>query len=215
MLQNSETVYHIVFLRHGESVGNAKGYFQGQSDFPLTGRGRAQAHALAERWLAEGVTFDQAIASPLSRARETAEIVAGALGVPLEFAPIWMERHNGDMAGLSREEAHRLFPQPEFRNPYEAVGGDGEGDWTLFLRAGRALHGLLSHKPGRYLVVSHGGLLNQVMKAVVGVTPQANYQGAHFRFRNTAFATVMYFPERHRWYIVVLNDRAHWKDDHE
>jgi len=61
--------YHIVFLRHGESVGNAEDRFQGQADFPLTDKGRAQAKALAERWLVEGVTFDRCISSPLLRAR--------------------------------------------------------------------------------------------------------------------------------------------------
>ena len=62
----SETpLYYVTFLRHGESVGNAEDRFQGHADFPLTGKGRAQARALAERWLAEGVTFDACIASPL------------------------------------------------------------------------------------------------------------------------------------------------------
>ncbi|OQX65030.1 MAG: hypothetical protein B5M51_01970 [Anaerolinea sp. 4484_236] len=205
--------YRIVFLRHAESVGNAEGYFQGQSDFPLTERGRAQAHALATRWKEEARGFDRAISSPLSRTRETSEIVAKTLGIPLEFDPIWMERHNGDMAGLKHEEGRRLFPQPPFRNPYESIAGDGEGDWRLFMRAGHALQGLLEREPGRYLVVSHGGLLNQVMKAVVGITPQANYQGAHFRFGNTAFATVVYFPQTHRWNIEGMNDRTHWRED--
>ena len=51
--------YNIVFLRHGESVGNAEDRFQGQADFPLTEKGRDQAKVRAERWLAEGVTFDK------------------------------------------------------------------------------------------------------------------------------------------------------------
>ena len=66
-------IYHITFLRHGESVGNAEDRFQGQADFPLTEKGRLQAQALARRWQDEGVSFDHCIASPLVRARQTAE----------------------------------------------------------------------------------------------------------------------------------------------
>ena len=64
-------IYHITFLRHGESTGNAENRLQGLSDFPLSDTGRDQARALGERWQAEGLTFDMAITSPLSRARET------------------------------------------------------------------------------------------------------------------------------------------------
>ena len=93
-------IYHFVFLRHGESIGNAESRWQGQSDYPLTEKGRAQAHALAERWKSEDVKFDLAITSPLIRAKETAEIVASALNVKVEYDPICMERHIGEMEGL-------------------------------------------------------------------------------------------------------------------
>jgi broad specificity phosphatase PhoE len=74
------------------------------------------------------------------------------------------------------------------------------------------LHGLLKREPGSYLIVSHGGLLNQVMHAVVGVAPQANNAGTRFRFGNAAFARLMYYPHQHRWAIDALNDHSHWKD---
>ena len=65
-----ELSYTFTFLRHGESVGNAEERFQGQSDFPLTDTGRAQAQALAERWFIEGVKFDLAVTSSLVRERD-------------------------------------------------------------------------------------------------------------------------------------------------
>ena len=73
--------FYITLLRHGESVGNAESRWQGQSDFPLTDKGRAQARMLAERWQRENVKFDFLVTSPLTRARETAEIIASALNV--------------------------------------------------------------------------------------------------------------------------------------
>lgn len=79
--------YHITLLRHGESIGNAGNYYQGQSDFELSALGEAQASALADEWLAAGVTFDLVISSPLLRARRTAEIVAARLGTSMELEP--------------------------------------------------------------------------------------------------------------------------------
>ena len=95
MPQSDKPVFTFTFLRHGESVGNAESRWQGQSDYPLTTKGRAQARALAERWKAETIRFDLAIASPLGRARETAENVDSAVNVNLELDQIWMERDIG------------------------------------------------------------------------------------------------------------------------
>jgi broad specificity phosphatase PhoE len=209
-MSNSD-IFDIIFLRHGESVGNAESRWQGQADFPLTDKGRKQAQALAKRWKAEGRSFDRIISSPLERARITAETVASALDLTVETDPIWMERNIGEIAGMTGEEVNKRLPERRFTTPFSAIVGDeGEGDWALYLRAGQALHILLRRNPGKYLVVSHGGLLNQVMYAIVGITPQANFSGPRFRFKNTGFAHVSYLPQSHRWQIDVLNDRSHW-----
>jgi 2,3-bisphosphoglycerate-dependent phosphoglycerate mutase len=201
-------VYHFVFLRHGESIGNAQARWQGQSDYALTEKGRAQARALAERWKAEGQEFNLIIASPLVRAKETAEIIAAAVGAPVEYDPILLERHIGEMEGLTADEV-RKRPHPPYVTPYDPIGGEGEGDWALFLRAGQALHGLVRRPPGSYLIVSHGGLLNQLMNAIIGIAPHVDPSGVRFRFENTAFARVLYYPYQHRWAIDALNDHAH------
>ncbi len=197
-------IYEITLLRHGESVGNVEERFQGQSDYPLTDTGRAQARALAERWLADGRDFDLVLTSPLIRARETAEIIAGVLNVPLEADPILMERNTGMISGLTREEAIASHPQPEFMTPYDPFGESGEGDWELYLRAGKAVHGLTKRTPGRYLVVTHGGLLNKMMYAILGIPVQANFNGPSFRFGNTGFAVFNYAPSRHQWRMMRL-----------
>ena len=69
-ISNPDPIHHITLLRHAESTGNAENRLQGQSDYPLSEKGCAQAAALAQRWQTEGVTFDQGIVSPLLRARE-------------------------------------------------------------------------------------------------------------------------------------------------
>lgn len=221
MMENDETerrdLYYITLLRHGESTGNAGGYLQGQADFPLSDTGREQAEALAARWLAEGVIFDRIVSSPLSRARETAEIIAGRLGsagdpeeIPIEFDPVWMERDWGLISGLHHEEAEERYPRPDFIPTYQPIGVSGESQWELYLRAGRGIQALMDKPAGRYLVVSHGGILNVAMYAILGIVPQANFHGARFRFRNTAFAKLVYDRSQHKWLVEGLNDCAHW-----
>lgn len=205
---NSSAIHHVVFLRHGQSVGNAQGRFQGHADFPLTELGLAQARALAERWQAQGLTFDRCIASPLLRARQTAEIICAALNLPLELDPDWMEIDNGKIAGMTPEEGERLVPRPPFMTPYTHYGETGESRWELYLRAARNIQRLVDSPPGRILVVAHGGILNMTMYAILGIPVQADWSGPRFLFRNTTFAAFEYYPERHNWYLIGFDSGA-------
>ena len=73
------------YLRHGETDWNKQGLQQGSVDIPLNETGLAQAREAAERLHGKGITT--IIASPLSRARVTAEIVAERLGLPVTIDP--------------------------------------------------------------------------------------------------------------------------------
>lgn len=201
--------HKITLLRHGESVGNAERIYQGRTNYDLTEKGRDQSQALATCWKGKGITFDQVISSPQSRARQTAEIIAERLSAPLEFDPEWIEIDNGLLAGLTLDEIAERNSFPEFMNPYEQIGETGESNWDLYLRAGRAVQSLLRRQPGSYLVVSHGGILNRVMYTILGIVPQVNFAGARFRFGNTGFAVLYYDPDRHIWLLDRLNDQGH------
>jgi len=204
-------IFDIIFLRHGESVGNAERRWQGQADFPLTEKGLEQARSLAARWAKEDRRFDTILTSPQKRALKTADIIAERLKLSVEADQIWMERDIGEIAGMTGDEVNQRFPNRNNATPYAPIIGDeGEGNWELFLRAGRALQSMINREPGKYLVVSHGGLLNQVMHAVVGITPQAGFSGPGFRFKNTGFAHLTYLASSHQWQINSLNDRSHW-----
>lgn len=194
--------YTITFIRHGQSTANAGGIHQGQSDFPLSEKGREQARALAARWAAGGVTYDLAIASPLSRALETAQIISSALNLPLETDPVWMERNGGKLQGLPFDDPAARALEVPFLHPYVHVGQTGESELELLARGALAVQSLLDRGPGRYLVVSHGALLNRVMFAIMGLTVQPNFQGFAFGFGNTAFVTLMYRPEAHKWRLL-------------
>jgi 2,3-bisphosphoglycerate-dependent phosphoglycerate mutase len=198
--------YFFVFLRHGESVGNAEDRFQGQYDFPLTSKGVEQAEALTRRWKSDGLTFDLNVSSPLLRARQTAEIVSKALAVPLEFDPDWMEINNGLLAGLTEDQAAQTSPRPDFMTPYTRFGKVGESRWEVYLRAGRAIQRILDRPPGRYLVTSHGGILNLLMYAVLGVPVQTDFSGPRFIFQNAGFAVFLYEPAHHNWRMLAFDN---------
>jgi broad specificity phosphatase PhoE len=80
--------YRILFVRHGETAYNAENRLQGQLDIPLNARGRDQARSIGKALLAEaGVAITEmdaagaVFASPLTRARETMDIVRDAMGL--------------------------------------------------------------------------------------------------------------------------------------
>lgn len=208
---NPNLLYRLYLMRHGQSEGNAKGVLQGQSDFPLSPMGHRQAQAAADYFAEHKVTFQTIIASPLTRASQTAEIIGRTLNVPVETDEHWMERNNGQLAGLKPEEIAERFPHAGFVHLYQRVGLTGESQWELYLRAGRAVQDVIHRPPGQYLIVSHGGILNLTMYAILGIIPQANLHGPRFRFQNTAYAVLEYNPERHTWLLESINERPHWR----
>ena len=71
----------LYFIRHGETSWNVEGKMQGQTDIPLNENGIRLAQETAEGM--KEIPFDLCITSPLSRARQTAEIVLGGRKVPI------------------------------------------------------------------------------------------------------------------------------------
>ncbi len=210
---NTSSSFIFTFLRHGESTGNAENRHQGQADdFPLTELGITQVKKLVDYWEKQEVEFDRAFSSPLTRAKQSAEIITKALNLTLEYDPIWMERDNGKLAGMLHEEAMQEMPPPDFIPLYQPIASTGESQWELFLRAGKAINLLMKNPPGRYLIISHGGLLNMVIHAAVGLTPQPNFQGPNFRFSNTGYTTLQFKPENNNWILRGHNVTCHLHD---
>lgn len=98
----------IGLIRHGVTDWNMIGKIQGQSDIPLNDNGRGQARALGERLRGEPLIWDYVISSGLSRAEETASIIASILSIPLlEPDARLLERSFGQVEGLSAEEREK------------------------------------------------------------------------------------------------------------
>ncbi len=201
--------YHIYLLRHGRSLGNENGFLQGQQDVPLTDEGREQARLLAERWFEDRVRFDLVLTSPLSRASETAGIIAGRLASPVEVDALLMERDTGSLSGAKVNRKEDISEELKKNSPYRSFGADGEGDWQLYLRAGQALSSLMQREPGSYLVVSHGGLLNQLTHAILGLPPAARHRGVGFAMQNTGWSHFEYDMDGHHWGVITINNVDH------
>ncbi|MBS0411747.1 MAG: 2,3-diphosphoglycerate-dependent phosphoglycerate mutase [Proteobacteria bacterium] len=97
----------LVLLRHGQSQWNLENRFTGWVDVDLTAEGEAQAKRGGELIQAEGLEFDRAYASVLTRAIRTGVIAltaAGQLWIPMDKDWRLNERHYGGLTGLNKAE---------------------------------------------------------------------------------------------------------------
>lgn len=101
------TSARFIVVRHGESEANAKQVFAGQDDSPLTPTGRRQAAAVADALAREPIA--RVISSDLSRARDTAEIIARRHGLRVETTPALREWDVGELVGLNREQSSSRY----------------------------------------------------------------------------------------------------------
>jgi broad specificity phosphatase PhoE len=162
----------IILIRHGQSTANASGIWQGQLDFSLSAEGRRQA-AAAGRALKD-TRICGVYASPLSRAFETAEIVARGAGFTGEIIPLLglAERYGGVLEGHTWAEQE--VRSPEFAERFLALPEEerwmlagAETDAEILPRFEQALSEILSrHHPtsGVSVVVSHGGVMRAFLR---------------------------------------------------
>jgi broad specificity phosphatase PhoE len=147
-------VTELLLVRHGETDWNAAGRLQGHTDRPLSDYGREQARRLADELADE--SFDAIYASDLARARETAEIVAERLLLPVVLDPDLREKNWGNWEGLTSTE----------RFGVELVGESTEQHQKRMLSALRRI--AEEHPSGRVLVVTHGGSMRRVQTEALG-----------------------------------------------
>jgi broad specificity phosphatase PhoE len=159
----------LLLVRHGESTWNALSRWQGQADPPLSPFGELQAEDAGAR-LAELATITAVWASDLVRARQTAELIAGHLGITrVEEEPRLRERDVGSWSGLTRDEIEERWPGylASRRSP-----PDFEGDDELLARTRAGLAAAVdANDPGDVLVVTHGGVIRTIERSL-GAIPE-------------------------------------------
>ena len=142
-------------IRHGETDWNRQGLIQGFSDIPLNETGIRQAHIVGEHLA--GNSWTKIYTSPLSRAYDTAAIIAEYTGFPDIFCEERLkERYFGQCEGMEGHRRREVFG----RQPIP-----GAETWEdVQVRAFEAINSLAWNNPGaRLLAVAHGGVIGTLL----------------------------------------------------
>ena len=145
-------------LRHGQTDWNIDLRLQGSTDIPLNDTGRTQARLAAASLNRED--WDVIIASPLSRAKHTADIVALELGMNVVVVPELIERSFGVAEGLDHASWRKLYESHQVIEGLESLE-------DLRTRTVQLLNLIANEYSGkRVLAVSHGAFIRKVLTIV-------------------------------------------------
>ena len=163
----------LYIARHGETQWNVDNRISGRTDVPLTDRGLQQAKLLAQNAMGKGI--EVIIASPLLRARQTAQAVSDAIGVPIQIDQRLIELDFGIFEGGSRSDPD--FQRTRGQMPTRYPGG--ESAFMLAHRVYSCLEDVKRDYDGKtVLLVCHGGVCRMVRSYFEDLTNE-EYGGYH------------------------------------
>jgi broad specificity phosphatase PhoE len=155
----------LCLIRHGQTDWNLEGRYHGQSDVPLNENGRTQARALAQQL--QGQAFVAIYTSDLQRARETAEIIAAVLHLPVTLEPRLREINQGEWEGQLADVIKLRYAelwQQRILDPTNIRPPGGETVEEVAWRVYAALNDIARlHPTGSVLIASHGLALATVI----------------------------------------------------
>jgi len=198
---------NLYLVRHGETAHNRDGVGLGRRDEALTSLGRAQAAAVAGRFAA--VKLDQVLASPLSRASDTARAIAAGNGLSVEVRDELIEMDVGLTEGMAFPAVREQFPEfvagwagPEVA---KAVMPGGESLEDVAWRLAPLIRYLHESSPDSDVaVVSHNFVVKVLLCSLL------NVELSSFRAFEIGLASVStLFLRGPRVNVVGLNDTCH------
>lgn len=201
----------LVLIRHAQTDSNIAGpnpRLSGWTDLPLNATGEQQVARLRRRFTREP-PIAAIYASPLSRARQTALSVAPASPTPIQFDGDLREINCGELDGLPLALVQQRHPnlweqnQRQDDDDFRWPGGESYREFRA-----RCLRGIARiaerHRGERVVVVTHAGLVTQVLGELHGVRPA---QWSRFRPENTSLTEVRWNGRSAE--LVVFNDHRH------
>jgi broad specificity phosphatase PhoE len=205
----------LILIRHGHTSGNGGGdgaLQGGRTDVPLSTRGRDQVRRLQDR-LRGSVPFAVIASSPMQRAWETATTLREAGLGPVCSFPALREIDCGTLDGMPLREVEHRFPElweinrrqsdERFRWP----GGESYRELRArCLGVVRAL--VLAHRGDRLALVTHAGVISQILGFLAGVSPG---RWECFRPRHTTLTEIDWM--RGSGTVLTFDDGAHLPDD--
>lgn len=210
---------HLYLIRHAEAVVNVAPIVGGMKGCRgLTAHGIAQAEALRDRLAASGeIRPDTFLASSLPRARQTAEIIAPAVGrAPVLDDDLHELRCGPEGDGLPLDEYKRRFGWVDFSaHPFREVDPGGESWARFLLRVASTLERIAREHAGKtILVVTHGGVVDGAFLHFFGLNVHRQ-PPVRLYTRN---ASITHWAQEEgdgqpRWRLVTYNDAHHLPPD--
>ena len=163
----------IYFIRHGQTDWNAERRLQGQRDIPLNETGRTQAARNGRRLgqvISDPARFEF-VASPLSRTRETMEIVRRELGLEINgfrMDPALKEINYGDWEGFTMDELQDSDPDAVMTRAADKWNSNVYGGESYAMLAERA-RGWFQSVERDSIIVSHGAFSRCLRGHILGL----------------------------------------------
>lgn len=178
----------LLLVRHGQTIANLKGIYQGHLDNPLNDTGKKEAELLAAN-LKRGYSIDTVFSSPLIRALQTSKPITKQFN--LETAIIHddlKEIDFGKWDGLTYDEIALKYPISKwFENP-DSVDIDGGEKWSDFnTRIQNAFKQISSLDHNRIAVVSHAGVIRSFLSSLLNLKGLDMFQ---IKLENGAFSEI-------------------------
>jgi 2,3-bisphosphoglycerate-dependent phosphoglycerate mutase len=194
----------LVLVRHGQSEWNLKNLFTGWKDPDLTEKGETEANDAGRKLKAQGLVFDVAFTSALTRAQHTLDLMLEQLGqknIQIHKHLALNERDYGDLSGLNKDDARKKWGEDQvliWRRSYDIPppGGESLKDTlarTLPYFVQEILPGVLRGE--RTLVAAHGNSLRALIMVLEKLSPEGILKrelatGVPIIYRLNADATV-------------------------
>ncbi len=196
---------HLYLIRHGETDWNRLGRIQGHLDTPLNMLGITQAQAVAEHL--PNLDYHALYSSDLRRSVDTAAFLAQRTGLHIHTKSCLRERDLGVLQGVVMAEAdtQQLEILEKYTSDVDYIIPQGESSRQFMQRCLDCMTALAQQHSGEnILVVTHGGVLGNMLKTTLGVPIQ---QKRHFRALNTCFNWFVY--ESGEWTLHTWGDVQH------
>lgn len=196
-----------ILVRHAQTEWNAVERFRGRVDLPIDDTGRGQAEVLAQRIVATWKPV-ALYTSPLVRAVQTADIIAGQVKLPVHTLDGLVDINYGDWQGLTPDEARERWPHAHhawFNVPQIARIPGGETLEDIRTRAMTTIRELGErHEDQTIVAVSHNVVNRVVLLALLGVGI-----GHFWSIRQDPAAINVFDWHRTDPVLITLNDAAH------
>jgi broad specificity phosphatase PhoE len=202
----------LYLVRHGATQLTAEDRFSGAIGVDLSDEGRRQAARLGDRLQDEGLSA--VYSSPLSRTMETARLVVGPLGLPIEQRDGLREISHGHWEGLTRREVEERHPDEYAaweEDPFTFAPTGGESGVAVLARALPVIREIVTTHAGcRVLVVSHKATIRLLLSSLLGI----DARGYRDRLDQApACLNVLDFRDPVRARLMLFNDTSHYHDE--